>query len=254
MNVVSTIVSNCQQCTWIELSKGRYLLCVMASWGNNVFNRFMMQKGQCPNDRVRPSGSWTSGLWWEHDDMYNVWADWFVSNSAPPRIIHHLICFCHKQVFIQIFVPTDPLLKAIQSPSSYIHWNTELLHLVSRWSNKGKLWSGFIVHCLCFVYEEGWGSSLRWRERAELVKIHYFLWQTSALAVHEALMSPLHLISFINTRHRAHRLDHYEAPGTPVTWILFQQRIDIFTLCRSYIFVLILLSFTEQWFCKAKAK
>ena len=64
--------------------------------------------------------------------------------------------------------------------------------------------------------------------KRELVKIHYFLWQTLALAVHVALVLPLHLISFINTRHRS-RIN-YEAPGTSVTWLLLQHRFDIFTL------------------------
>ena len=58
---------------------------------------------------------------------------------------------------------------------------------------------------VCYVYEE---SRLRvvTEVKRELVKIHYFLWQTLALAVHVALMLPLHLISFINTRH-SHSLD-----------------------------------------------
>ena len=92
------------------------------------------------------------------------------------------------------------------------------------------------LHCLLCV----WGGArvrVVTEVKRELVKIHYFLWQTLALAVHVALVLPLHLISFINTRHRS-RIN-YEAPGTSVTWLLLQHRFDIFTLklCPYHIFV-----------------
>ena len=44
-------------------------------------------------------------------------------------------------------------------------WNITLWHLVSRSSNKGKLWSEYycVLSVLC-MRRAGWGSSLRWRE------------------------------------------------------------------------------------------
>ena len=83
---------------------------------------------------------------------------------------------------------------------------------------------------LCMMRGEGEGR--HWGEERELEKIHYFLWLTLALAVHVALMFPLYLISFINTRHRhqSHSLDqlsHGSCSSIDLTFSLW----SLTTLC-----------------------
>ena len=79
-------------------------------------------------------------------------------------------------------------------------WNNTLWHLVSRSSNKGKLWSGFIVYCLLCV----WGEQSEGRHWGEERACENSVFSVTNISTSRAcsINAPLYLISFINTRHR----------------------------------------------------
>ena len=129
------------------------------------------------------------------------------------------------------------------SCQSDLHLNKLLLkytlwHLVSRSSNKGKLWSGFIVCCLLCV----WGEQSEGRHWGEERACENSVFSVTNISTSRAcsINAPLYLISFINTRHRQAQpgsimklqelVSHGSCSSIDLTFSLWSQTL-CFVLC-----------------------